>query len=194
MFHHPNKNHVVPLEPPSPFYLTKSQKRSFPAFQSSPALTATWTPPVSFAIPSLVISRKSWVNFHVKLRFHLQENILGASANSHFCQSVFIITTVCTHSAAAREQLAHQISGATLHHFIGWLAGEKKKKKKILPFLFLRDVIKARHKCFKANTGGGWGCYGYKVTPRRARATCQTIFFFNSPSGETEKTAGTCLR
>lgn len=52
--------------------------------------------------------------------------------------------TVCTHSAAASEQLAHQISGATLHNFTGFLLdGGEKKKKKTLPFLLLHDVIKA---------------------------------------------------
>lgn len=73
--------------------------------------------------------------------------------------------TVCTHSAAALEQLAHQISGATLHNFTGFLlaGGEKKKKKCCNSFSFTMSS-KPDTSAWKQIPEGG--CYGYKVTPR----------------------------
>lgn len=66
--------------------------------------------------------------------------------------------TVCTRSAAPLHQLRHQTSGAMLHNFTGLLlAGSEKKKNNLAipPPSRHASVIKARHKCFKVNTGRG---------------------------------------
>lgn len=103
-----------------------------------------------------------------------------------------MLIIVCTHSATV-EQLAHKISGATLH-FTGFLlAGCEKNnnKKKRRHSSFLTMSSKPDSSALKQIPEGG---LPWLQSHPAGSAMCQT--FCNSPSGETKKTrmAETCQR
>lgn len=128
-------------------------------------MTATWTPRVSFAIPRLVISWKSWVNFSAVLnsdfisREHLRAPlilILPVCVNHNDCLHSFCC---CCFGAAGTPDLRGHT--AQLHRVSArWQWG--KEKIKCCHSSSFTMSSKPDTSALKQIPEGG--CYGYKVT------------------------------